>query len=102
MNTVDEATVRILVQLIWQWRDRDVGRCIVMVEHSHHCQMIQLFSAIRRRIGLLIRHSRALRPVCPDPNTRFRSYLMNSRKCWLLPFRPISVEIPCDSGAIGL
>ena len=76
-NTVDGAAVSSAIRPIWPWRRQ---RCEPV--HCHGGQALfpspngAVFSAVRRRIGTMIQHSKALWPFWPSPGSQ--SYFANN------------------------
>jgi len=87
--------VRSPIRPIWTWRGR---KCEPVRCHNGRALFSSpngaVFSAIRRRIGPITRHSTALLPFCPSPGSRCRSHPVNLKKRWPSPFRPMEQTSP--------
>jgi len=91
--------IRSPIRPVWPWQERKCepvrchdGRALFCSPNAAVC------SAIRRRIGAIIRHSEALWPFCPSTGSRCRSHLVNPKKRWPSPFRPMGQSLPSSPG----
>jgi len=86
-NMVDEVAVLSPIRPIWPCRGR---KCEPVRCHDGRALFSSpngaVFSAIRRRIGPIIRHSTALRPFFPSTGSRCRSHLVNPKKRGAITF----------------